>query len=146
MFEVSSINKIQRFAEGALDKQTASAVKSRAWIGAIAMAVPLFGFEIIVYAGALWSTYSEICNISGVPFRKHFFKNVLVGLISNIFAAFVCNFLLEFIPIAGWLGAAAYGFCTIYFSGMSFIETLKKFYGKKIKIDINYSQGFKKLT
>ena len=146
MFEVSSINKIQRFAEGALDKQTASAVKSRAWVGAIAMAVPLFGLEVIVYAIALWSTYTEICNISGVPFRKHFFKNVFVGLITNIIIAFVCNMLLEFIPLAGWLGAAAFGFCTIYFSGMGFIETLKKFYGKKIKTDINYSEGFKKLN
>lgn len=146
MFEVSSINKIQRFAEGALDKEVASAVKTRAYIGGFALACPLFGMEMLVYAVALWSTYSEICNISGVPFRKHFFQNVLVGLITNIIVAFICNLLLEFIPIVGWLGAAAYGFCTIYFSGMGFIETLKKFYGNKIKTDVNYTEGFKKLT
>ena len=92
---------IERFVDGALDDEIKKTIRMRALIAGLVMAIPLWGLEIIIYGICLWGTYKAICDISHVPFRKYFFKNVLSGFITNLIVTFVLGLLMDLIPVVG---------------------------------------------
>ena len=139
------VNSVEKFASGALDSQINAVIRKKAVIGALCMALPLWGIETIVYAITLWGTYSKISDISGVPFRSNFVKNALSGFILNIVVTFVLGLALDFIPVFGWIGSALLGFLSIQLSGMGYVKALKLAHGRKAKKDVNIKKGISNL-
>lgn len=134
--ELKLAMKTVKFLDGLLDEECKSIVRVRAVIGAIALAFPLFGLDTIIYIIALWTTYSSISNVAGVKFSENFWSCALMGALVNIVVVFVLNFILDFIPLFGWIGMAIVGFVSIYFSGIGYIAALKTFYGKKANVNL----------
>lgn len=133
--------KIEQFVEGALDDKIKAAVRTKALIGGVCMAVPLWGLETVVYAICLWGTYRKISEISGVPFHKNFIRNVISGFIVNIIITFILCMLLDFIPVVGWIGSFAVGYASLYLSAMGYVKALKVAHGDKAKSDLNIQRG-----
>lgn len=138
---IKAATKIEQFVEGALDDSIKRAVKSRAVVGGLCMAIPLWGIETAVYAACLWGAYKKISSISGVPFGENFIKNVLSGFIVNLIVTFLLGLVLDFIPVAGWIGSFAVGYASLYLSAMGYVKALKAFHGSRSKVDVNVSQG-----
>lgn len=139
------VNSVEKFASGALDSEINAVIRKKAIIGALCMAIPLWGIETIVYAITLWGTYSKISDISGVPFRSNFIKNALSGFILNVVVTFVLGLALDFMPVLGWVGSALVGFLSIQFSGMGYVKALKLAHGRKAKKDVNIKKGISNL-
>lgn len=137
--DVKTSGKLIQFLDGVLDEKCKQIVRVRAIIGAIALAFPLWGLDTIIYVIALWTTYSGICSAAGIPFGSSFFKHALMGFIVNIIVVGILNFVLDFIPVAGWIGAAIVGAVSIYLSGIGYIATLKGVYGKKANTSLNFA-------
>lgn len=133
--------KIEQFVEGALDDEIKAAVRTKALIGGVCMAIPLWGLETTIYAICLWRTYKKISKISGVPFRKNFVRNIISGFIVNIIITFILCMLLDFIPVVGWIGSFAVGYASIYLSAMGYVKALKVAHGDKAKSDLNIQRG-----
>jgi hypothetical protein len=132
---------IESFVEGAFDSEIKSAVRTRAVIAGIVMAVPLWGIETIVYFFCLWGTYKKICDIGHVPFRENFIKNVLSGIITNVLVTLVLGLLMDLIPVVGWVASFALGYISLYLSAMGYVKILKRFHGNKLKTDLNIQRG-----
>ncbi|MCQ2312607.1 MAG: hypothetical protein MJZ84_04060 [Paludibacteraceae bacterium] len=137
----AAITTIEKFMDGALDDKIKQEIRKKGLYAAICMAIPLWGIETIIYIFVLWSTYSTISKISGVPFRQNFAKNALVGFITNIVITFALGCALDFIPIAGWIGSFIVGYLSIQLSGMGYVKALKLAYGNKAKADVNFRGG-----
>lgn len=138
---MGTITSMEQFMSGALDEKVNAAIRKRAIFGAIFMAIPLWGIETIAYMIVLWGTYRKISEISGVPFRENFFKNVLAGFILNVVITFTLGLLLDFIPVFGWIGSALVGYISILLSGMGYVKALKIAHGNKAKMDLNVKKG-----
>lgn len=136
-----ALTQIERFASGALDKDIKHAIEKRALLGGVFMAVPFYGIETIAYIWVLWSTYKKISEISGVPFREHFLKNVLGGMLTNIVITLVLGIALDFIPIVGWAASFIVGIISIYLCGVAYLKALKLMYGDKVQKDVHLRQG-----
>lgn len=132
---------IEQFMEGALDDKIKEEIRKKGLLAGVFMAIPLWGIETIAYAFVLWSTYSKISSISGVPFRENFVKNVVVGFVTNIVITFALGCALDFIPVAGWIGSFIIGYLSIQLSGMSYVKALKLAHGEKVKMDVNFKNG-----
>lgn len=133
--------KLEQFVSGALDGEIKSMLTGKAILAGICMAVPLWGLETIVYGFCLWSAYSRISDISGVPFRAHFWRNLFGGIGVNVIVTAILGFALDFIPLLGWIGSFAVGFASLYVSAMGYVKMLKAIHGDKAKSDLNFSQG-----
>lgn len=105
------------------DKDTAKIVRRHAFWGAAIMALPLFGLDWIIYCCILWDMYASLCKRANQKLGK---TNIVVGMVVNILIAVVLDALLSFIPVIGWLGTGLVVYLQFYFSGKSFIETIKK--------------------
>lgn len=103
----------------------AKIVKKRAFWGALIMALPLFGFELIVFIIILWSMYSKLCEKVGTTLK---FSTIAVGFIVNIAVAIAVDLLLMLIPVIGWLGTGFIVYLQFYLSGKAYIETLRNAY------------------
>ncbi len=115
-------NQFANYADKLFDKDTASIVRSHALWASIIMALPLFGFDLFFYCFILWDMYSDLCKRAH---KKLDFGNIIVGFIVNIVVAFILDTALTFIPVIGWLGTAFIVYLQFYFSGKSFIESIK---------------------
>lgn len=115
-------NQFADLGDKMFDKDTASIVRSHAFWGAVIMALPLFGLDWIIYCGILWHMYSNLCERAH---KKLDIGNIITGVIVNIVIAIVIDALLSFIPVIGWLGTAFIVYMQFYFSGKSYVETLK---------------------
>ncbi len=145
---IKAAEKIEKFMEGALDKEINSQIKSRAIIGGLCMAIPLYGLETIIYAICLWGEYGKISEISGVPFRKHAVRNIIGGFIINIIVTFVLNLIMDLIPglIISSIGGFIVGYSSLEISGMGYVKMLKRLHGKTAKADLNIDGGIANLN
>ncbi len=114
---------------GTMSERAKSCVTGRAWAGAIVMAIPMFGLEVLVYSIVLWGMYLKLSSIAGVQFRKNFISNVLGGFIVNILIMFGLNLVLDFLMFFGWIGIGIAGYLATYLSGVAYIEFLTEFHG-----------------
>lgn len=110
------------YGDKMFDEDTAKIVRKHAFWGAIVMALPLFGFDLIVFCFVLWHMYSALCERANKKFDK---GSIIVGLIVNVVIAFALDTVLTFIPIIGWLGTGFLVYLQFYFSGKAYIETIK---------------------
>lgn len=108
-----------KLANKMFEKDVFKIVKKHAFLGAIIMILPLFGFDWLIYCIVLWHMYYAICEKVGT---KLDLSNIIVGLIVNIIVAIVLDIILTFIPFL--IGFIVYA--QFYFSGKAYIETLKK--------------------
>ncbi|MBR5893569.1 MAG: hypothetical protein IKZ37_08050 [Bacteroidaceae bacterium] len=135
------------FADAGLSQRVSSCVKTRSIVAAIIMVIPLWGIEVFLYAIVLWGMYSELCRLANVPFWKNFFTSVLGGFIVNIIVVFILNFILDFIPIGGWIAAAIMGYCVTLFSGCAYLEVLAALHQSgKVKERFSTSKAFSSIN
>lgn len=144
--ETSSLKlacSMSNLADAGLSQQVSSCVKTRSIIAAIIMVFPLWGIEVVLYAVVLWGMYYELCRLAKVPFWKNFFTSVLGGFIVNVIVVFILNFILDFIPIGGWIAAAIMGYCATLFSGCAYLEVLAALHQSgKVKERFNSCKAF----
>ena len=111
------------------------------------MVIPLWGIECILYAVVLWGMYAELCKLAKVPFWSNFFTSVLGGFIVNVIVVFILNLILDFIPVAGWIGAAVVGYCATLFSGCAYLEVLASLHKRgKVKERFNTSKAISSIN
>ncbi|MBP5541589.1 MAG: hypothetical protein J6X88_08090 [Bacteroidales bacterium] len=115
----------RKWGDKMFEADIAKVVKKRAFLGALIMALPLFGFELIVFIIILWSMYSKLCEKVGVTLK---FNTIVVGFVVNIAVAIAVDILLMLIPVIGWLGTGFLVYFQFYISGKMYIETLRKAY------------------
>ena len=108
-----------KLANKMFEKDVFKIVKKHAFIGAIVMILPLFGFDWIIYCIVLWHMYHAICEKVGT---KLDLGNIIVGIIVNIIVGIGLDVILTFIPFL--IGFIVYA--QFYFSGKAYIETLKQ--------------------
>ena len=116
-------NQFADIGDKMFDKDTAKIVRNHAFAGAIIMALPLFGLDLIIFCLILWHMYSALCNRAK---KKLDMKGIIIGLIINVLIALVIDFVLTLIPVIGWLGTGFAVYLQFYLSGKSYIETIKK--------------------
>ncbi len=116
-------NQFANYGDKMFDKDTAKIVRRHSFWGALIMALPLFGVEWIVFIIILWNMYSALSKRAN---KKFSFGSVVVGFIVNIVVAFAIDALLSFLPFIGWLGTGFVVYLQFYFSGKSYIETIKQ--------------------
>ena len=138
---VQAFSKLDLFLSGALDKELNSAIRGRAIVGGLCMAIPLWGIETIVYIIALWGMYKKVAQISTVPFKDHLLRNVGGAVIVNIIIGVVAGILLDLLPVVGWVVSFVVGFASITISGMAYVKALKALHGNKAKADLNVQRG-----
>lgn len=102
------------------DQDTAKIVKRHAFWAAILRLIPVLGtfFFLLI----LWDMYSSLCKRANQKLRM---KHILVAIVVNILIAIVLEFVYWFVPILGWLGTSFMVYLQFYFSGKSFIETIR---------------------
>lgn len=115
-------NQFANYGDKMFDNDTAKIVRSHAFWGALIMALPLFGLDWIIFCCVLWHMYSALCERAHKKFN---FGSIIVGVIVNILIAIILDVALSFIPILGWLGTGFIVYLQFYFSGKSYIETIK---------------------
>ena len=144
---IKAASKIEQFMDGALDKELSAAVKKKATVGGLCMAIPFYGIETIVYAICLWNTYKKVAEVSTVPFKDHAVGNVIAGFIVNIIVTFVLGLIMELIPglIISCIGSYVVGYASLEISGMAYVKALKTIYGNKSRTDLNVTQGINQL-
>lgn len=121
MFE----GKIAKIVGGGMfpEEEMLKIVHGHAMVAAIALALPLFGLDWIIFIGVLWHMYSALSEKVGVPFGC---GSIIVGLLVNIVIAIGVDIVGTFIPVIGWLTTAGIVYLQFYLSGKAYIETLKK--------------------
>lgn len=116
-------NQLANYGDKMFDKDTAKIVRKHSFIGALVMALPLFGLDWVVFIGVLWHMYSSLCERANTTLH---FGNIITGFIINIVVAIAIDFALSFVPVIGWLGTGFLVYLQFYTSGKSFLETIKK--------------------
>lgn len=111
------------YGDKMFDKDTAKIVRNHAFWGALIMALPLFGLDWIIYCCILWDMYSSLCKRAN---KKLNINTIITGVIVNILIAIALDTVLSFVPVIGWLGTGFVVYLQFYFSGKSFIETIKQ--------------------
>ena len=111
-------------ADASLSNEVSKIIKQHSLYGAICMVLPLWGLETLIYIPVLWGMYVKLCDKAKVPFWSNFVTSILGGFIVNVIVVIILNFILDFIPLAGWIASALIGYCATLFSGCAYLETL----------------------
>ena len=132
--------KLNLFLEGALDGEIKKAIKTRAILGAIALALPFPALSTIAYVVILWNTYSKIADICTVPFKDNLWGNIALAVIINLAISIVSEFLC-FIFGIGTLMVLFLGYASITLSAMAYVKALKATYRGKATKDLDWKRG-----
>lgn len=129
-------------ANSATPREIKSAVNTKAILGGIVMAIPLWGLETVVYAFILWSMYAKVAEIAGIKFSGSIVKNVLGGFVINLICVFILNLFLDFILIFGWIGMMVAGYLATRYSGIAYLGILEQLHGKvRMRSRLDYEAG-----
>lgn len=111
-----------KLADPFFEKDVLKVVKSHAFWGSILMAIPDFGFGVVIYCFILWHMYSSICNKVGISFSENRSKLVGCGIVVNILVALIMDIVLSvlFFLEPFWM------YLQFYLSGKMFVESIKK--------------------
>lgn len=108
-------------------------VNNHAIGGAIVFALPLFGFDNVIYAIILWHMYVKICDLAKKSFGTNVIKSFVGAVIVNIIVAslleLICNC---FTFLGGMIGGAIIGFVSIKVSGAAYLKTLEIAHSGKV--------------
>ncbi len=140
MLEKYMFTKLNLFLEGALDGEIKKAIKYRAVLGAIALAVPFPVISTIAYMIILWNTYSKIADICTVPFKDNLWGNIALAVIINIALSIASEFLCWLFGV-GTLMVLFLGYASITLSAMAYVKALKATYKNRATKDLNWKGG-----
>lgn len=111
-----------KFANKYFEKEVFKIIKRHAFWGSLLMALPDFGFGVVIFIAVLWSMYGKVAEKVGVSFSENKGKLIGVGVVVNIVVAFALDLLLTALPFV--LPFILY--FQLYLSGKLFVESLKK--------------------
>lgn len=111
-----------KLAEPFFEKEILKIVKNHALWGSLLMAIPDFGFGVVIYCIVLWHMYYSICNKVGIPFSGNVTKLLGCGVVINILVALIMDIVLTavFFLEPFWM------YIQFYLSGKLFVESIKK--------------------
>ena len=110
---IKAFSKLDQFLDGSLDKELKSSLMVPALIsGVVGLLIYIAEvnttldliFLLILAALPLWWSYIKIAKISTVPFKDNLWKNIGIGVASNIVVSIVSGILSSIIDIES-LGA-----------------------------------------
>lgn len=111
-----------KLAEPFFEKDVLKIVKQHALWGSLLMAIPDFGFGIVIYCAILWHMYYSICGKVGISFSQNAFKLVGFGIVVNILVALAMDIVLT----AVFFLEPLWMYFQFYLSGKLFVEAIKK--------------------
>ena len=85
----NAANKIDGYINRGFTQQAQTLVNNHAIVGAIALALPLFGLDNIIYLIALWHMYVGLCNLARKSFGSNMTKSFIGAVIVNVLVASV---------------------------------------------------------
>lgn len=122
----NAAKKIDGYINQGFSQQAEKLVTNHAIIGAISLALPLFGLDNIIYAITLWHMYVGLCNLARKSFGTNMTKSFVGAVIVNILVASVLELACNILPVAGgMIGGAIIGFMSIKISGASYLKVLE---------------------
>lgn len=146
MFERKFLTMVDKFVDGSLDDEINAAIRKKALVGGLCLAIPVPVLGTIIYVCNLWSTYGAISEISTVPFRDHFWKNLFGAFVVNIIVTLILDTVIELLSLAGAPAAFVVGYVSIKLSAAGYVKTLKSLYGDYVRRDVNLQQGLANLS
>lgn len=111
----------KRVGDKMFDQDTAKIVRKHAFWATLLRLIPVIG--LFVFAFILWHMYNALCERANQKLRM---KHIFVAIITNIMITIAMEFVYWLIPVLGWLGTSFMVYLQFYFSGKSFIETIRK--------------------
>lgn len=135
----SAANKVDKIIDRGFSDKARSIVNQSAWIGAIALAFPLFGLDNILYGIVLWGMYVRICSLAKQSFGQNMTKSFIGGFIVNLLVSGLLELLLSPFPGLNFVGAFVVGFLSIKISGAAYLKALEILHNGNVseKYDFN---------
>lgn len=127
---INAANKIDGYINRGFTQQAQTLVNNHAIVGAIALALPLFGLDNIIYLIALWHMYVGLCDLARKSFGTNMTKSFIGAVIVNILVASVLELACNVLPfVGGIIGGAIIGYISIKISGASYLKALEIAHG-----------------
>lgn len=125
-FEGKSAKQLAKWSEKAdkiMTQKAKDSLTSHAIAGGILFALPMWGFETILYVAVLWHMYYKMAQHMKKSFGcgailGGFFVNILVCLVVNLFS--------DVFLFVGWIISGIIGYFLTYYSGKSYLGMLSE--------------------
>lgn len=122
----NAAKKVDGYINQGFTQQAEKLVTNHAIVGAIALALPLFGLDNIIYLIALWHMYVGLCDLARKSFGANMTKSFVGAVIVNVLVASVLELICNILPVAGGIiGGAIIGYISIKISGASYLKALE---------------------
>ncbi|MBD5365024.1 MAG: hypothetical protein HDR79_08790 [Bacteroides sp.] len=139
---INTASKIDGYINRGFSEQAQSLVNSHAIVGAIALALPLFGLDNILYLIALWHMYVGLCDLARKSFGSNMTKSFIGAVIVNVLVASVLELAFNVIPfVGGIIGGAIVGYLSIKISGASYLKALEIAHGGDVAERYSFSNN-----
>ncbi|MDE7422039.1 MAG: hypothetical protein K2N35_17775 [Muribaculaceae bacterium] len=123
---ISGANKLNNLIDRGFSDRAKSLVTNHSIIGGIALALPLMGFDNIVYLIVLWHMYYGLCELANKSFGSNKTKSFVGAIIVNLIVATVLELACNVIPVVGGIiGGFIIGFASIKISGAAYLKALE---------------------
>ena len=123
---IAGANKLNNLIDRGFSDRARTVVTNHSIIGGIALALPLFGFDNIVYLIVLWHMYYDLCDLAQKSFGSNKTKSFVGAIIVNLIVATVLELLFNVIPVVGGIiGGFIIGFASIKISGAAYLKALE---------------------
>lgn len=123
---LSAANKLNNVVDKGFSENAKNLVTNHAVIGGIALALPLFGVDNILYIIALWHMYYKLCDLANKSFGSNKTKSFLGAVIVNIIVASILELACNILPfVGGIIGGMIIGFASIKISGAAYLKALE---------------------
>ncbi len=123
---ISGATKLNNLVDKGFSERAKSLVNTHAVIAGIALALPLMGFDNIIYIGVLWHMYYQLCDLAKQSFGSNKAKSFIGAVIVNVIVASVLELVCCVIPIAGTIiGGFIIGFGSLKISGAAYLKALE---------------------
>ena len=123
---ISGANKLNNIIDRGFSDRAKSLVTNHSIIGGIALALPLFGFDNIVYLIVLWHMYYGLCDLANKSFGSNKTKSFVGAVIVNLIVATALELVCNVVPVVGSIvGGFIIVFASIKISGAAYLKALE---------------------
>lgn len=129
---MSTAGKMEKYLDAGFSSRAKTSVNNHAITAGIALALPLFGLDNIIYIVTLWHMYSSLCSLAGKSFYSNFWKSIISGFLVNIIVCTFLEWVVSFIPLFGFLGAFIIGYASIKLSGAAYLKVLESMHNGNV--------------
>lgn len=135
---LNTTQKLNNRIDAGFSKKAKSVVSTRAIIGGIAFAFPLFGLDNIIYCIVLWNMYITLAKMAR-PTGSNIVKSFIGGFLVNIIISSIIELGVSFIPIGGIIISFLVGYLSIKISGAAYLKVIEGMFSGKVqeKYDLN---------